>query len=451
MASSIVVIPETPPTASANDTTPNNNLEIEDDTDQDVFISTKSLPHRTSTTSSTDVEVLDDEPRSILLSLISQLTYGMDLHKVTLPTFVLETRSMCERITDFMSHPDLITGIPLLPDPLDRFIGITRFFLSGWHIRPKGVKKPYNPVLGEFFRCTWTLPDKTTSFYICEQVSHHPPISTYAYINPHHQFHISGDLRPKSRFLGNSAATLMQGSTRIQFKTALGGASGGDEDEFERYTITFPNMYARGILFGTMYTELGDHATITCEQTDLSVQLDFKTRGVFSDRTLNVVEGDIKKRCGGGGGGGVVVVAHVSGKWSDDSTTSSVANMNRKLLFDANSAEIHGKIVPPETEMESFESRRLWKKVTKGIQSKNLDEATSEKTAIEENQRKICKLREERDQEWKHRFFIADGDVWRLNMEEDITKLDPAIAAEKLRAFIFAKTNDPMHKDFWVT
>jgi hypothetical protein len=34
----------------------------------------------------------------------------MDLSKVTFPTFVLEPRSMLERITDFMSHPDLIFG-----------------------------------------------------------------------------------------------------------------------------------------------------------------------------------------------------------------------------------------------------------------------------------------------------------------------------------------------------
>ena len=43
---------------------------------------------------------------------------GMDLQKVTFPTFVLEPRSMLERITDFMSHPDLIFGyvafVPLL-------------------------------------------------------------------------------------------------------------------------------------------------------------------------------------------------------------------------------------------------------------------------------------------------------------------------------------------------
>lgn len=41
----------------------------------------------------------------------------MDLHKVTFPTFVLEPRSMLERITDFMSHPDLLFGQVLLARP----------------------------------------------------------------------------------------------------------------------------------------------------------------------------------------------------------------------------------------------------------------------------------------------------------------------------------------------
>ena len=55
-----------------------------------------------------DQEVLDEEPKSIILGIISQLRKGMDLHRVTLPTFVLEPRSMCERAADFMSHPDLM-------------------------------------------------------------------------------------------------------------------------------------------------------------------------------------------------------------------------------------------------------------------------------------------------------------------------------------------------------
>lgn len=55
-----------------------------------------------------DTEVLDDGTKSILLGIIAQLGKTTDLHRVTLPTFVLEPRSMLERITDFMSHPELI-------------------------------------------------------------------------------------------------------------------------------------------------------------------------------------------------------------------------------------------------------------------------------------------------------------------------------------------------------
>jgi len=131
----------------------------------------------------------------------------MDLSKVTLPTFVLEPRSMLERITDFMAHPDLIFGwvcctllysalaasrhlrasltqhmllgsaapelnlcghavltsrvlaclslknrlyisfrhirsAELCEEPEERFIRVLQYYLAGWHIKPKGVKKP---------------------------------------------------------------------------------------------------------------------------------------------------------------------------------------------------------------------------------------------------------------------------------------------------------------------
>jgi len=112
-----------------------------------------------------DTEVVDEGNRSILMGIISQLSKGGDLHRVTLPTFVLEPRSMLERITDFMSHPDIIIKyaclgfyflsshlddffltLPTSPflhranqldDPVERFVAVTRYFLSGWHIKPK--------------------------------------------------------------------------------------------------------------------------------------------------------------------------------------------------------------------------------------------------------------------------------------------------------------------------
>jgi len=46
-------------------------------------------------------------------------------------------------------------------------------------------------------------------------VSHHPPISAYFYISPANKVLIAGELRPKSRFLGNSVSTVMEGENRV--------------------------------------------------------------------------------------------------------------------------------------------------------------------------------------------------------------------------------------------
>lgn len=49
----------------------------------------------------------------------------MDLSKIALPTFVLEPRSLLERITDFFSHPELIFGYAGLRPPTERVWELT--------------------------------------------------------------------------------------------------------------------------------------------------------------------------------------------------------------------------------------------------------------------------------------------------------------------------------------
>lgn len=43
-------------------------------------------------------------------------------------------------------------------------------------------------------------------------------------------------------------------------------------------------MYARGILFGKMKYELGDHAYIRCPESDLMADVEFKTKGWVSGK-----------------------------------------------------------------------------------------------------------------------------------------------------------------------
>ncbi|VEL34879.1 unnamed protein product [Protopolystoma xenopodis] len=98
---------------------------------------------------------------SVISYLLSQLRIGMDLTRITLPTFILERRSALEMYADFLTHADLWTSIPDGISPRDRMIACLRWYLSAFHAgrRSEVAKKPYNPILGEIFHCYWTLDD----------------------------------------------------------------------------------------------------------------------------------------------------------------------------------------------------------------------------------------------------------------------------------------------------
>jgi len=370
---------------------------------------------------SDDTSLLDDNEGSIITSLISQLKVGMDLSRVTFPTFVLEPRSMLERITDFMSHPDLIFGAEHCNDPEERFIRVLQYYLSGWHIKPKGVKKPYNPVLGEFFRCRYDYPDGSQGFYIAEQVSHHPPVSAFFYLSPANHVKILGELRPKSKFLGNSVSTTMEGENRV---TLLGVPGDGE------YIITMPNMYARGILFGKMVLELGDTCIAKNEKHGLYCDLEFKTKGFFSG-TYNALAGRVRRNSSD--------VGEISGRWSHVMGFKSAKTGQKRILFDAvkDGQNISPKWVLPDEEQELKESRRLWKDLTLAILNKDMEAATDAKSAVEDAQREQRKTMEESGQKHVPRFFELRDGRWepRFTMPSE-----PEAATTAAQQWIFGST-----------
>jgi hypothetical protein len=91
-------------------------------------------------------------------------------------------------------------------DPFTRMKTVVQWYLSGFYKKPKGLKKPYNPILGEVFRCCWKHPNGSTTFYIAEQVSHHPPISALYVTNRKDGFTLSATILAKSKFYGRSRA-----------------------------------------------------------------------------------------------------------------------------------------------------------------------------------------------------------------------------------------------------
>ena len=194
-----------------------------------------------------DIDENDESGQSILLNIISQLKPGCDLSRITLPTFILEKKSMLERITNQLQFPDVLLEAHSDKNELQRFVKVVAWYLAGWHIGPRAVKKPLNPILGEHFTSYWDLPNKQQAFYIAEQTSHHPPESAYFYMIPESNIRVDGVVVPKSKFLGNSSAAMMEGLTVLQFLDIM-DANGKPE----KYTLSQPNVYARGILFGKM-------------------------------------------------------------------------------------------------------------------------------------------------------------------------------------------------------
>jgi oxysterol-binding protein-related protein 8 len=39
----------------------------------------------------------------------------------------------------FMAHPETLLPMAAIDDPVERFVAVVKFYLSGWHIKPPYV------------------------------------------------------------------------------------------------------------------------------------------------------------------------------------------------------------------------------------------------------------------------------------------------------------------------
>ncbi|CAI2355791.1 unnamed protein product [Caenorhabditis sp. 36 PRJEB53466] len=317
-------------------------------------------------------EEVGEENKSLIWTLLKQIRPGMDLSKVVLPTFILEPRSFLEKLADYYYHADLISEAVAEPDPFQRIVKITKFFLSGFYKKPRGLKKPYNPILGETFRCKWEHPDGSTTFYIAEQVSHHPPVSSLFITNRKAGFNISGTILAKSKYYGNSLSAILVGKLRLTLLN-LG----------ETYIVNLPYANCKGIMIGTMTMELGGEVNIECEKTGYRTTLDFKLKPMLGG-AYNQIEGSIKY--------GSDRLASIEGAW--DSVIRIKGPDGKRELWNPTPEVIKSRLPRYEISLEEqgeWESAKLWRHVTDAISNEDQYKATEEKTALENDQRARAK------------------------------------------------------------
>ncbi|XP_059351231.1 oxysterol-binding protein-related protein 8-like [Daphnia carinata] len=344
-------------------------------------------------------EELADDNKSLIWFLVKQVRPGMDLSKVVLPTFILEPRSFLDKLSDYYYHADILSRAVLEDDPFTRMKTVVQWYLSGFYKKPKGLKKPYNPILGELFRCCWKHPNGSTTFYIAEQVSHHPPISALYVTNRKDGFTLSATILAKSKFYGNSLSALLDGSARL---TLL--------PRGEDYVITMPYAHCKGILLGTLTMEMGGEVYLKCEKTGYRADLEFKLKPMIGGADfMNYVTGKLRL--------GKETLATISGYWDDCITIEDKRTGEKQTLWNPTSevraTRLKRWTVAPEEQLD-YESDKLWSKVAAAIRQENQELATSEKTILEEEQRKATKLRISQNETWIPRCFELDPvtDSW---------------------------------------
>ncbi|XP_056376065.1 oxysterol-binding protein-related protein 10 isoform X3 [Hyla sarda] len=366
-----------------------------------------------------DLGVMDDQ-RSVILHLISQLKLGMDLTKVVLPTFILEKRSLLEMYANFMAHPDMFLSIAAGTTPEERMICFVEYYLTAFHEGRKGAvaKKPYNPIIGETFHCSWDVPrnkvkpcrihcasvqakemnttqgSENESYkvrFVAEQVSHHPPVSCFYCECKEKMMCVNAHVWTKSKFLGMSVGVSMIGEGVLKLM-----------EYGEEYVFTLPSAYARSILT-VPWVELGGKVNITCAKTGYAATVTFHTKPFYGGK-VHRVTAEVKHNPTN------IIVCKAQGEWNG--ALEFTYNSGETKVIDTTKLSVIKKKIRPLEKQGPTESRRIWENVTNALKSDNIEVASEHKHQLEERQRAEARQRASTNTPWKPKYFIQEGDSW---------------------------------------
>ncbi|XP_061442024.1 oxysterol-binding protein-related protein 10 isoform X2 [Rhineura floridana] len=334
---------------------------------------------------------------------------------VVLPTFILEKRSLLEMYANFLAHPDLFLTVSSGTTPEERIIYFVEYYLTAFHEGRKGAvaKKPYNPIIGETFHCSWDVPkDKVkqlrtncaspglkgqASFecyklrFVAEQVSHHPPISCFYCECKEKKMCANVHVWTKSKFMGMSIGVSMVGEGILYLL-----------EHEEEYVFTLPCAYARSILT-IPWVELGGKVNIHCAKSGYSATVTFHTKPFYGGK-VHRVTAEVKHNPTN------TIVCKAQGEWNG--TLEFTYSNGETKVIDTTKLPIIRKKIRPVAKQGPFESRHLWQHVTNALKEGNITVATDHKQILEERQRVEERQRATSNTPWKPKYFIKEGDGW---------------------------------------
>ncbi|KAE8740422.1 hypothetical protein FOCC_FOCC014058 [Frankliniella occidentalis] len=198
---------------------------------------------------------------------------GKELSKITMPVGFNEPLSFLQRMTEYMEYAHLLRLASEQDDPISRMQYVAAFAVSALGSNWQRLGKPFNPLLGETFEL-----ERSEFRIICEQVSHHPPVSAFHADSEHFVFH--GSIHPKIKFWGKSVEITPKGVVTVELPKWK-----------EAYTWTNVNCCVHNIIIGKLWIEQSGTMEVVNHSTGHRAILDFKSGS--SSKDMHRVEGFI--------------------------------------------------------------------------------------------------------------------------------------------------------------
>ncbi|THH30565.1 hypothetical protein EUX98_g3621 [Antrodiella citrinella] len=266
------------------------------------------------------------------------------------------------------------------------------------------------PTLGDLPRVRVT--------YLTEQVSHHPPVSTFTAACPSRHLELTGIDQISAKVSGTTLR-VVAGNYNKGFFVKINGGPG----EGETYQITHPTAYVNGLLRGSFYITVADSTIITCTGPDgqnLRTIIEYKEES-WLGRAHFLCEGVIHTYTPGETAHEEwMKVKHVprsrvlavfDGSWKSSIRWKRVdaPDSGYATLLDLSTLHVIPKMVRPLEKQMPTESRKMWEKVTTNLLSKDYSEATRHKLIIEQKQRDDAALMKQKNQTFVPVYF--DGNL----------------------------------------
>ncbi|KAK4515402.1 uncharacterized protein ATC70_010347 [Mucor velutinosus] len=377
-----------------------------------------------------NVDKIPTEQKSAFYSFLKSLaSFTGDLSAVTCPAFLLAPESLIEYSEYWAAQPELFAAIPESDNEVERLLAFIKWFISYLNAAyrrrvPKGQweKKPYNPVLGEQWFMNWADVDGCgETEVLCEQVSHHPPVTGFYIKNDKAGVVLNGHSGQKTRI---SSATLVCDQTGREMMTLKTRNN-------EKYLFTSPSLTVRGIWYAAPYVELIGTTYIQAS-TGYYASIEYSSRGWISGEK-NHFKCLVRKNTDHKD-----YLYKIEGQWSGKSTITDYKTKVSKPFLDINILKAAAAKVKPLEKMGEMETRRIWQKVSEAIRANDTALAAKEKSIIENKKRAEKKEQEEEGVQWEPVYF-----KW-VEEEPDVARL------QKMLSKVAKYKGDPNPNGNWV-